>query len=137
MPEPREGDPTSIQKLGLFGAFLSILLTGVSTLLFLRALFFTLTGQNSTPDVLEEPIFLGMSNHLPYLVGYVAVGLVLTFFVFGRQRCRIGWTHGKGLVPPFTVIGVVLGSIYGGISGITEAAGMGALAVFIIAAFRG
>jgi len=31
----------------------------------------------------------------------------------------------------------VLGSIYGGISGITEAAGMGAFAVFMIAVFRG
>lgn len=137
LPEPREGDPTSVQKLGLFGAFLSILLTGVSTLLLLRALFFTVTGQNSTPDVLEEPIFLGMTAHLPYLAGYLVVGLVLAFLVFGRERCRVGWTHGKGLVPPFTVIGVVLGSIYGGISGITEAAGMGALAVFVIAAFRG
>jgi len=36
-----------------------------------------------------------------------------------------------------TVIGIVLGSIYGGVTGITEAAGMGALAVFIIAALRG
>ena len=43
----------------------------------------------------------------------------------------------EGLVPPLTVIGVVLGSIYGGVTGITEAAGMGALAVFIIAAMRG
>ena len=40
-------------------------------------------------------------------------------------------------MPPLTVIGVVLGSIYGGVTGITEAAGMGALAVFIIAAMRG
>jgi TRAP-type mannitol/chloroaromatic compound transport system permease large subunit len=35
------------------------------------------------------------------------------------------------------VIGVVLGSIYGGITGITEAAGMGAFAVFVIAILRG
>ena len=38
---------------------------------------------------------------------------------------------------PSLVIGVVLGSIYGGVTGITEAAGMGALAVFMIALFRG
>ena len=44
---------------------------------------------------------------------------------------------GKGLVPPIVVIGVVLGSIYGGITGITEAAGMGAVAVLIIAILRG
>ena len=38
---------------------------------------------------------------------------------------------------PIVVIGVVLGSIYGGISGITEAAGMGVGAVLIISVFRG
>ena len=57
--------------------------------------------------------------------------------MFGKERTSLAWEHGKGLVPPFVVIGVVLGSIYGGITGITEAAGMGALAVFAIAAFRG
>ena len=35
------------------------------------------------------------------------------------------------------VIGVVMGSIYGGITGITEAAGMGAFAVLVIAILRG
>ena len=43
---------------------------------------------------------------------------------------------GKGLVPPIVIIGVVMGSIYGGITGITEAAGMGALAVLVIAILR-
>ena len=78
-----------------------------------------------------------MSHHLPWLAGAVAVGLLLIFAVFGRARSRSGWEHGKALVPPLTVIGIVLGSIYGGVTGITEAAGMGALAVFIIAALRG
>ena len=41
------------------------------------------------------------------------------------------------MVAPIVVIGVVLGSIYGGISGITEAAGMGVVAVLIISVFRG
>ncbi len=46
----------------------------------------------------------------------------------------------KGLVGPIVVLGVVLGSIYGGITGITEAAGMGVIAVALIALtdiFRG
>ena len=130
--------PSGVQKLGMFGGFLSILLAGVSTLLFLRALFFTITGQNEiVVDDNVEPIFLGMEHHLPYLAGAAVLGIVLALFVFGRERSSSGWTHGKGLVAPFTVIGVVLGSIYGGISGITEAAGMGALAVFIIAVARG
>ena len=67
----------------------------------------------------------------------VVVGLILAFVVFGRKRTMLGWEHGKGLVPPILVIGVVLGSIYGGITGITEAAGMGAFAVFVIALLRG
>ena len=137
LPESRPGDPSSLQKLGLFGAFLSILLSGVAALLLLRAAFFTVTGQNAALDASVEPIFLGMSSHLPYLFGSLVIGLVLTFFVFGRERSAVGWRHGKGLVPPFAVISVVLGSIYGGISGITEAAGMGAFAVFVIAVARG
>jgi len=61
----------------------------------------------------------------------------LLFFAFGVARAKQAWSMGKGLVPPIVVIGVVLGSIYGGITGITEAAGMGAVAVLIIATLRG
>lgn len=137
LPVAKPGDPTGVQKLGLFGAFLSILLAGVSALLLLRALFFTVTGQNADMGENVDPIVMGMAHHLPYLGGAVALGVVLALFIFGTDRSRLGWAHGKGLVPPFTVIGVVLGSIYGGITGITEAAGMGALAVFVIAVMRG
>ena len=94
-------------------------------------------GYNADMGQDVEPIFLGMVYHLPYLGGATILGLVLALFVFGRERSRKGWLHGKGLVPPIMVIGIVLGSIYGGVSGITEAAGMGALAVFVIAVFRG
>ena len=55
------------------------------------------------------------------------------FWSSALKRSARSWALGKGLVPPIIVIGVVLGSIYGGITGITEAAGMGALAVFFIA----
>ncbi|MCW1952274.1 MAG: TRAP transporter large permease subunit [Octadecabacter sp.] len=136
LPEPREGDPTGVQKLGLFGGFLSLLLMGFAAVLFLRALFFTVTGQNVL-EVGEDPIALGMPQHLTSLAIAVGVGAVLAFVVFGRQRTLEGWKHGKGLVPPILVIGVVMGSIYGGITGITEAAGMGAFAVFMIALVRG
>jgi TRAP-type mannitol/chloroaromatic compound transport system permease large subunit len=137
LPEPREGEPESMQKLGMFGGFLSLLLAGFSGLLLLRALFNTMTGQNINMGNDVEPIALGMVYHLPWLGGATAIGLLLAFGVFGRARTLEGWKHGKGLVPPITVIGIVLGSIYGGISGITEAAGMGAFAVFMIAVLRG
>lgn len=128
--------PRGTQKAGIFGAFLSILLGGFSVLLLLRAVFFTVTGQNILEEG-EDPIAWGMPEHIPYIAGFLLLCIVLAVFVFGRERSRLGWQHGKGLVPPFTVIGVVLGSIYGGVTGITEAAGMGALAVFIIALARG
>ena len=138
LPPPQPDDPPNFEKLAMFGGFMSIVVAGFGVLLLLRALFFTVTGQNvfAAEDNIE-PIFLGMTYHLPYLAGTVAIAILLAMFVFGKERSKAGWEHGKGLVPPFTVIGVVLGSIYGGISGITEAAGMGALAVFIVAAFRG
>jgi len=41
-----------------------------------------------------------------------------------------------GLVPPLLIVFVVLGSIYGGITGITEAAGMGCVATLVLIIIR-
>ncbi len=121
----------------MFASFLSLVFSGACGLLLIRAIFYTLTGRND-PSVEDfEPIFLGMTHHILYLSVAILAALALSFYGFGKERTLTGWKHGKGLVPPLTVVGVVMGSIYGGITGITEAAGMGALAVFVIAAFRG
>ena len=139
LPEPRDDDLPGPEKLKAFLAFLSILIAGFTTLLLARLAFLTVTGRNvpgADPDRFEAPA-LGMVHHAPYLIGIVVVCLLLMFVVFGWKYTKLGWHHGKGLVPPFSVIFIVLGSIYGGITGITEAAGMGALAVFLIAFFRG
>ncbi|WP_298261149.1 TRAP transporter large permease subunit [uncultured Litoreibacter sp.] len=137
LPEPVEGEPRGWAKLALFGAFMSVLVAGFSAVLFLRALFFTATGQNIDKGDGVDPIFWGTADYVPWFAGLVAISLLLIFFAFGRERTKTGWDMGKGLVPPIVVIGVVLGSIYGGITGITEAAGMGAFAVFVIAVLRG
>lgn len=137
LPEPSADDPETREKLAMFGGFLAILAAAVSTLFLLRLVFLTLTGRNvNTGEDFEVP-FLGMVSDAPYLIGVILIALAFIYFVIGRHRTQKAWKHGKGLVPPLTVIGIVLGSIYGGITGITEAAGMGALAVFIIAALRG
>ena len=136
LPEPQPGDPQGAEKWKLFGAFMSIIVGGFSAALLLRVLFFTITGQN----VYEEGVDLiayGTADYIPWFSAYTAISLALIFFAFGIERAKIGWEMGKGLVAPIVVIGVVLGSIYGGISGITEAAGMGVVAVLIIAVFRG
>ena len=136
LPPRRPEDDEVGSKPRAFGAFLSLLLAGFGALLLARVLFFTVTGQNIMEEG-EDPITLGTPEHIPYIAGAAILGVVLALFVFGRHSTAMGWKFGKGLVPPFTVIGVVLGSIYGGITGITEAAGMGALAVFVIALLRG
>ena len=136
LPEPQPGDPQGAEKWKLFGAFMSIIVGGFSAALLLRVLFFTVTGQN----VYEEGVDLiayGTRDYIPWFSAYTAISLAIIIFAFGIERAKIGWEMGKGLVAPIVVIGVVLGSIYGGISGITEAAGMGVVAVLIIAVFRG
>ena len=137
LPEPRSDEPKGLEKSLMFFSFLSLVFSGACGLLLIRAVFYSLMGRND-PSVQDfEPIFLGMTHHIPYLIVAIVAALALSFFGFGKERTLTGWKHGKGLVPPLTVVGVVMGSIYGGITGITEAAGMGALAVFVIAAFRG
>ena len=138
LPEPDPNDPEPVEKRKLFGAFMSIVVGGFATALFIRALFFELSGSNAAAiESGGDVARLGTMAHIPWLAGIVAISLFLIYFVFGKERSKIGWDMGKGLVAPMVVIGVVLGSIYGGITGITEAAGMGAFAVLIIAILRG
>ncbi|MDT2075899.1 MAG: TRAP transporter large permease subunit [Planktomarina sp.] len=135
LPEPDPNDPEPVEKRKLFGAFMALVIAGFSAVLFLRAAFFEFSGSNAASQ--GDPARLGTLDHMPWLGGIVVIALLLIYFVFGKDRAKIGWDMGKGLVAPMVVIGVVLGSIYGGITGITEAAGMGACAVLIIAVLRG
>ena len=136
LPDPKAGAPVGAEKLAMFGGFLAIVVTAIALLLFARALIYTLTGVNA--DLAEDKTAVSGHELSPSLSRRSScAGICLVLFVFGRERSLKGWEHGKGLVPPVTIIGIVLGSIYGGVTGITEAAGMGALAVFVIALIRG
>ena len=136
LPQPVPGEPEGVEKRMLFLSFLTTTLGGFAALLFLRALFFTVTGQNAAVEGVDEIAF-GTPRFVVIFGVVVAIALALQFFFFGRDRAVRGWNMGKGLIGPIVVIGVVMGSIYGGITGITEAAGMGVIAVGVIAAFRG
>ncbi|QBF34313.1 TRAP transporter large permease subunit [Thalassococcus sp. S3] len=135
LPEPIPGEPEGPEKRKLFAAFLCVLVAGFWTFFTLRVLFFEYSGQNAAQT--GDPIRFGTMDYLPWFAGTVAIALALIFFVFGKERTARGWNMGKGLVPPIIIIGVVLGSIYMGITGITEAAGMGAFAVLVLAVLRG
>ena len=137
LPDPAPGEPEGSEKSILFATFLTILVAGFSSVLFLRVLFFTVTGQNADLGDTVEPIVWGTPDYVIWFAAWTGIALLLLFFAIGVARAKQAWSMGKGLVPPIVVIGVVLGSIYGGITGITEAAGMGAVAVLIIATLRG
>lgn len=135
LPEPDPNAPASGEKGLMFIGFLSRFSLWITGVLFFRALFFTLTGENIVEEGVD-PIFLGMVSDMPYIAGAFFLSLALIYFVVGKDRTNTGWNMGKGLIAPTVVIGVVLGSIYGGITGITEAAGMGVIAVFVIGLIR-
>lgn len=54
-----------------------------------------------------------------------------------RHHCAHAWQVSKGMLAPGFVVFIVLGSIYGGITSITEAAAMGVVAVLVLIISRG
>ncbi len=102
-----------------------------SLILLLRAIFFNALGEI---DADTNYISVG------FMVKSAALSIALFAFlalVVGRERTRAAWQNGKGMVAPLLIVFVVLGSIYGGITGITEAAGIGSVAVLILIVLRG
>lgn len=136
LPEVDPNEPSPNEKAILFSAFLTMMAMGIVGLYLVRALFLTLTGANAIVEG-EESLYLGMVSDLPYLIGLLIIGGGVLLTVYKRDRVALAWKMGKGLVAPLIVIGTVLGSIYGGITGITEAAAMGVVAVFVITLVRG
>jgi TRAP-type mannitol/chloroaromatic compound transport system permease large subunit len=135
LPDPIPGEPEGSEKGLMFLGFISRFAMWVTGVLLLRAVFFTMTGDNVIREN-EDPILLGMVADIPWIIGAFVIFTLIVFVVVGRERTARGWDMGKGLIAPIVVIGVVLGSIYGGITGITEAAGMGVVAVFAIGMIR-
>jgi len=135
LPEPDPSMPSGSEKGMLFLGFLAKFAMWVTGVLFIRAAFFTLTGDNAIVEGID-PIPLGMVSDIPYIVGAFLLSTATVFLLVGKERTNRGWDMGKGLIAPTIVIGVVLGSIYMGITGITEAAGMGVVAVFILGLVR-
>lgn len=135
LPERDPDAPEGREKMLRFLGFLSRFALWVSGVLLARVAFLTITGENMVTEGVDS-IPLGMVTDIPYLIGAFIIAAATIYLVVGRERTAEGWEMGKGLIAPTVVIGVVLGSIYMGITGITEAAGMGVVAVFVIGLIR-
>lgn len=131
LPEISDDDMTQAEKK-LYGSAILAQVFGVaSAIILLRYVFLHTVG-----TIEEDSWFQGIST--VYICAPIAV-LCFGYLVFGVGGKVSGeaWQRGKGLVAPLLVVFVVLGSIYGGITGITEAAAMGSVAVLVLIIIRG
>ncbi len=131
LPEPSDDDLTSHQKRVYGSALIAMVVSTVLTLLLVRNQFF---AQFFPPEDAET--LMSSTKQLVFLAIIIA-GLAYLALIIGRERALAAWHVGKGLVAPFVIVGTVLGVIYMGVTGITEAAGIGTVMVLAIIVMRG
>lgn len=137
LPDVAENDMTMEQK-GLYGSTLIVLLLAIfSILVVARWMYLQLGATYWSPKMID--VNTGMVDPLTLwtFVFITALCLLHLFFVVGLETVKGAWERGRGMVAPMMVVFVVLGSIYGGITGITEAAAMGSIAVLFLIWIRG
>ncbi len=66
------------------------------------------------------------------VAAFIFSSALVALFLIVWLRNRDSYPIAKGLLPPLVVVDLVLGSIYGGVTGITEAAAMGVVATVIL-----
>ncbi len=131
LPEASEDDMTPRQK-ALYGSCLIMLVNGAgAAIILVRGIYL-----HSVGAIDEQTSLISMTSFWTCSAILAASLLYLLGFA-GIAATKEAWDRGKGLVAPLLIVFVVLGSIYGGVTGITEAAGMGAVAVLILIIMRG
>lgn len=131
LPEPGEKDLTGRQKLTYGGALIAMTVGGAALIMVLRGLYLNWTGSIDIDTNYVDAAYLTKAGVL------AAAMLAFLLFVIGPSRSRAAWENGKGMIAPLLIVFVVLGSIYGGVTGITEAAGIGSFAVLLLIILRG
>ncbi|WP_028795672.1 TRAP transporter large permease [Thalassobaculum salexigens] len=131
LPEPSPDDMTGSEKLTMGLSLLSMMVGGAAALVVLRGAVLYAVGSIDEETTLIDAQSLGIAA----AIAVACLGYLL--LVVGREKAMDAWEKGKGLVAPLLIVVVVLGSIYGGITGITEAAGMGSIAVLVLIVLRG
>ncbi|EFL87898.1 TRAP transporter large permease subunit [Ahrensia sp. R2A130] len=132
LPEPTDDDLTQGQKKTL-GLTLLAQIGLVACFILLARFTFV---QMEWVKVEETTWFQTM--RVAYIAGPIFL-LSAAWLTFGvnLETSREAWAKGKGMVQPLLVVFIVLGSIYGGVTGITEAAAMGSIAVLVLIVLRG
>jgi TRAP-type mannitol/chloroaromatic compound transport system permease large subunit len=131
LPEPAPDDMSGPEKRLYGSALLSMIAILILSVTIIRTVFLQATGR-----VVDDVVVLTSTQLLTRGAIIVAL-LAYLLLVVKPARVRAAWDVGKGMIAPLLVVGVVLGSIYGGITGITEAAGMGTIAVVLLIFLRG
>ncbi|MFX4219589.1 MAG: TRAP transporter large permease [Thalassobaculum sp.] len=131
LPEPSPDDMTTGQKATMGLSLIAMMVGGAAGLVVVRGAVLSAVGSIDEETTLIDAQSLGIAGAI------AAACLAYLLLVVGRAAAADAWEKGKGLVAPLLIVIVVLGSIYGGITGITEAAGMGSIAVLILIILRG
>ena len=132
LPEATGDEIPTGEKARLFVALLTLTVFGLAAVYLIVELVQVAIDTAFPPAGDDEIAVVHWQMLLPYLLVPLAVMAALK-----PSRVMLAWSMGKGLIAPLLVVGVVLGSIYGGIAAITEAAAMGTVAVIILIALRG
>lgn len=131
LPEPKETDLTGAQKR-VYGAALILMLVGAAAaIMVVRGLYL------NAFDLIESDTGGITAGYITNAAILAVLCAGLLWFWIGKGNAVAAWAAGKGMVAPLLIVFVVLGSIYGGITGITEAAGIGAMAVLLLIILRG
>ncbi len=131
LPEPSPDDLTAAEKIKFGKRLLAIVAFIASALIGVRAFIV----QNFV--TIEEYMWFQSPNWFTVMA---IIALATGFYllkVVGWRETRDAWNQGKGLLQPLAIVFIVLGSIYGGITGITEAAAIGSIAVLVLIKLRG
>ena len=131
LPEPGPDDMDGRTK-AIYGSALIAGLVAVALLVLIgRALFLDYFNNITEEHTMVSSDFIRKAG--------IAVAVLVAFllFIIRPKRSAAAWQAGKGMVAPLLVVFIVLGSIYGGVTGITEAAGMGSAAVMLLIIMRG
>ncbi len=130
LPDPSDDDMTGSQ-MRAYGKVIGIECIG-GLALFLAVRYWVLSSSADLhPDTVLNPY------HLYVGLPVFAACVVFALRAFGVALIKETWHHTKGIIQPIGVVFIVLGSIYGGVTSITEAAALGAFAVFILIVLRG